>query len=135
MEPYALCVVGSLPPVEEFTEPVYDQVLQEQIAASESDGEIIEEIPVVHEQVIVGMRPEPLTEPRHWFIPGLEALCPDDVGAPSLSLPGLADRAAEVVDSSSLRFLTASALEARRKEEEEKKKKKKEKELEAQLAK
>ena len=38
---------------------------------------------------------------------------------PSLSLPVLADRAAEVVDSSSLRFLTASALEARRKEEEE----------------
>ena len=29
------------------------------------------------------------------------------------------ERAAEVVDSSSLRFLTASALESRRKEEEE----------------
>ena len=69
-----------------------------------------------------GMRPEPLAEPRHWFIPGLEALCPDDGGAPSLSLPSLADRAAEVVDSSSLRFLTASALEARRKEEEERRK-------------
>ena len=69
------------------------------------------------------MRPEPLAEPRHWFIPGLEALCLDDAGAPSLSLPGLADRAAEVVDSSSLRFLTASALEARRKEEDEERRK------------
>ena len=42
-------------------------------------------------------------------------------GAPSLSLLGLADRAAEVVDSSSLRFLTAATLAARRKEEEEEK--------------
>ena len=50
--PYAPCVVGSLPPVEEFSEPVYDQVLQEHIAASEST-ENIAEIPVVHEQVIV----------------------------------------------------------------------------------
>ena len=48
---------------------------------------------------------------------------------PSLSLPVLADRAAEVVDSSSLRFLTASALEARRKEEEEKEKEKEKKRL------
>ena len=70
------------------------------------------------------MRPDPLAEPRHWFIPGLEALCPDDDGAPSLSLPSLADRTAEVVDSSSLRFLTASALEARRKEERKKEKEK-----------
>ena len=55
-------------------------------------------------------RPEPLEEPLHWFILGLEA---------SLSLPVLADRAADGVDSSSLLFLTASALEARREEEEE----------------
>ena len=33
--------------------------------------------------------------------------------------PSLADATADVVDSSSLRFLAASALEARRKEEEE----------------
>ena len=114
-------VVGSLPPVEEFTGHVFDQVHQEQFAAGEMT-ENFAEIPVVKEQVIVGVRPEPLAEPRHWFIPGLEALCPDDDGAPSLSLPGLADRAAEVVDSSSLRFLRASALEARRKEEEERRK-------------
>ena len=66
-----------------------------------------------------GMPLEPLAEPLHWFIQGLETLCPDDRGAPSLSLPVLADRAADGVDSSSsLRILTASALQARRKEEE-----------------
>ena len=58
-------------------------------------------------------RPEPLDEPLHWFLAGLEVLCPVD-GAPSLS--SLADRAAEVVDSSSLRFLTASALEEEKKD-------------------
>ena len=52
VEPSAPCVVGSLPPVEEFTGPVYDQVLQEHIAASELP-ENIAEIPVVQEQVIV----------------------------------------------------------------------------------
>ena len=57
------------------------------------------------------MRLEPLAEPLHWCIPGLEALCPDDSGAPSLSMPVLADRVADGVDSFSLRFLTASALE------------------------
>ena len=68
-----------------------------------------------------GMRLEPLEEPLHWFIRGLEALCPDDDGAPSLSMPVLADRAADGVDSSSLQFLTASALEDRREEEERRK--------------
>ena len=38
---------------------------------------------------------------------------------PSLATPSLADATADVVDSSSLRFLAASALEARRKEEKE----------------
>ena len=42
-----------------------------------------------------------------------------DSGAQSLAMPCLAGRAAELVDSSSLRFLTADALAARRKEEEE----------------
>ena len=115
-------VVGSLPPDGVFTGPVA-QVHQEQLSASEMTVDIAE-------IVIAGMRPEPLAEPRHWFIPGLEALCQDEDGAPSLSLPGLADRAAEVVDSSSLRFLTASALEARRKEEEEREKERKAKENE-----
>ena len=43
--------------LEEFTEPVYDQVHQEQIAASEMP-ENIRDFPVVHEQVIVELRPD-----------------------------------------------------------------------------
>ena len=135
-------VVGSLPHGEVFAVPVFNQVHQEQLTGGEIPENLVEipvvqelfpageatekfaTIPVVHEQVILGLRPDPLAEPRHWFIPGLEALCPDDDGAQSLSLPSLADRAAEEVDSSSLRFLTASALEARRREEEEEKEKK-----------
>ena len=116
-------VVGSLPHGEVFAAPVFHQVHQEQLAGGEIPENLVE-IPVVQKQVILGVRPDPLAEPRHWFIPGLEALCPDDDGAPSLSLPSLADRTAEVVDSSSLRFLTASALEARRKEERKKEKEK-----------
>ena len=54
-------VVVSLPPVEEFTVPVYDQVHQEQISASEMT-ENIAEVPVVHEQMIVGLRPERLVD-------------------------------------------------------------------------
>ena len=50
--PSAPCVVGSLPPVEEFIEPVYDHVHQEHIAASELT-EKSAEFPVVQEQVIV----------------------------------------------------------------------------------
>ena len=38
---------------------------------------------------------------------------------PTLAVPCLAGRAVELVDSSALRFLTASAVEAKRKEEEE----------------
>ena len=57
MEPYAPCVVGSLPPVEEFAEPVCDQVLQEHIAASELT-ENLAEFPVVQEQVIVQEIPD-----------------------------------------------------------------------------
>ena len=48
---------------------------------------------------------------------------------PTLALPILAGSAGEVVDSSSLCFLTASALEARREEEEEKVKEKERKHL------
>ena len=53
-------VVGSLPPVHGFTGPVA-QAHHEQFAA----GEITEksaDFPVVHEQVIVGMRPERLVD-------------------------------------------------------------------------
>ena len=63
VEPFAPRVVDSLLPLEEFTEPVYDQVHQEQIAASEMT-ENIAEIPVVQEQVIVGTRPERLVDAR-----------------------------------------------------------------------
>ena len=48
----SLVVVGSLPPSEEFTEPVYNHFHQEQFSAGETT-EIIPEIPVVQEQVIV----------------------------------------------------------------------------------
>ena len=50
-----------LPPAEEFSAPVYDQVHQEQIAASEMTVDFAE-IPVMHEQVIVGLRPERLVD-------------------------------------------------------------------------
>ena len=56
-------VIVPLPPVEEFSAPVYHQVHQEQIAASEMT-ENIAEIPVVQEQVIVGTRPERLVDAR-----------------------------------------------------------------------
>ena len=45
-------VVGSLPPFEEFTEPVYNQVHQEQIVAGKVTQNIIENS-AVQEQVIV----------------------------------------------------------------------------------
>ena len=57
VEPFAPRVVGSLPPVEEFTGPVYDQVHQEQFAAGEMTENTVE-IPVVQEQVIVHAIPE-----------------------------------------------------------------------------
>ena len=57
VEPSAPYVVGSLPPVEEFSGPVYDQVHQELFTASVST-ENIAEIPVVHEQVIVQEIPD-----------------------------------------------------------------------------
>ena len=71
VEPFAPHVVDSLHLLEEFTEPVYNQVHQEQIAAGETT-ENIAEIPVVQEQVIVQEIPdvvnslppvEELTEP------------------------------------------------------------------------
>ena len=45
-------VVGSLPPVDEFTRPVYNLVHQEQFSAGETT-ENIANIPVVQEQVLV----------------------------------------------------------------------------------
>ena len=49
---YVAPAVGSLPPYEESSAPVYNQVHQEQIAAGDTT-ENIAEIPVVQEQVIV----------------------------------------------------------------------------------
>ena len=46
VEPFAPRVVDSLPPVEEFSAPVYHQVHEELFAASETT-ENVEEIPVV----------------------------------------------------------------------------------------
>ena len=57
-----------------------------------------------------GTRPEPLDEPLHWFIPGLEALCPDDGGVPSLATPSLADAAGDAVDAVTVEFLVEWAL-------------------------
>ena len=57
VEPVAPRVVVSLPPVEMFSAPVYDQVHQELVASSEMT-ENFAEIPVVHEHVIVQDIPE-----------------------------------------------------------------------------
>ena len=57
VESVAPRVVGSLPPVEEFSAPVYDQVHQELVSSSEMTVDIAD-IPVVHEQVIVQDIPE-----------------------------------------------------------------------------
>ena len=60
--------------------------------------------------------------------------CPD-AGVPTLAMPFLAGRAAEAVDSSSLRFLAASALKAKKEEEEEEKAKEERKERRVQVIK
>ena len=57
VEPIAPRVVDPLPPVEEFSGPVYDQVHQEQFAAGEMSENMVE-FPVVLEQVIVQAIPE-----------------------------------------------------------------------------
>ena len=57
MEPIAPRVVDPLPPIEEFTGPVYDQSHQEQFAAGEMTENIADFL-VVQEQVIVPAIPE-----------------------------------------------------------------------------
>ena len=104
-------VVGSLPPVLEFTGPVA-QVHQEQLSASEMT-ENIADFPVVHEQVIVGMRPERLVDalgPQG----GLERAAPPCTVVPSLSLPSLGDDAGH--DVTSTQFLLRCALAQRERE-------------------
>ena len=63
------------------------------------------------------MRPGVLQDPAPQLV-SEHAACPCSC-LPSLATPSLADATADVVDSSSLRFLAASALEARRKVEVE----------------
>ena len=57
MEASAPQVVGSLPPLEEFASPVYNQVHQERIVTVETTQNIVE-IPAVQEQVIVQEIPQ-----------------------------------------------------------------------------
>ena len=73
-----------------------------------------------------GVRPGSLCDPGPQRSDRTVRRSPGD-SLPTLALPILAGSAGEVVDSSSLRFLTASALKARREEEEKEKKKEKEK--------
>ena len=65
--------------LEEFSAPVYDQVHQEHFAASEMTVDFVE-IPVVHEQVIVGLPPERLVDARGpqggWSVRHARALKP-----------------------------------------------------------
>ena len=113
-------VVGSLLPVEEFTEPVFDQVHQVQISASEMTVDIAE-IPVVHQQVIVGMRPERLVDARG---PqgGLERVRHSAVEPP---IPGcvVLVQEPEAHDNTTTRYLLKKALQRKKEEEEEAEKK------------
>ena len=115
VDPYAPRVVGSLLPLEEFTEPVYDQVHQEQFAAGEMTENMVE-IPVVQEQVIVGTRPERLVDARG---PqgGLErAACPRSE-APLLSPVVMVQEAAH--DDITAAFLLTQSLRQRQEEVED----------------
>ena len=56
-EPFSPHVVGPLPPLKEFPEPVYNQIHQEQIATGETT-ENITEINIEQEQVIIQEIPE-----------------------------------------------------------------------------
>ena len=89
--PSAPCVVGSLPPVEEFTGPVYDQVLQ----------------------VFVGMRPERLVDARK---PQRCGRTVPSVGAPVLAVQSL--RGFDGVDNTATKFLLQQALKKKEEEEE-----------------
>ena len=100
--------------LEEFTEPVYDQVHQEQIAASEMP-ENIAEIPVVHEQVIVGLRPERLVDARPQG--GLERAACSRFEAPLLSPVVMVLEAAH--DDITAAFLLTQSLRQRQEEVED----------------
>ena len=112
MEPYAPYVVAPLPPAQEFSAPVYAHVHQEQIAASELT-ENLAEIPVVQEQVIVGMRPERLVDARG---PQRCVRSVPSVGAPVLAVQSL--RGFDGVDDTTAKFLLQLALFEKKREEE-----------------
>ena len=111
-----------------------DQALRGQTKASAREGE-------VHEKDVASRSqstPHPGERPGLPPEPGLQrsdrtVRRSSGDNLPTLALPVLAGSAGEVVDSSSLRFLTASALKTRREEEEERKKKEEEK-MEQRLA-
>ena len=117
--------------LEEFTEPVYDQVHQERIAASEMT-ENIAEIPVVQEQVIFGMRPERLVDAR-----GPQrcdrTVRGTSVGAPVLAVQSL--RGFDGVDDTAAKFLRQQALKEKKEEEEEERREEERKKLERRRAK
>ena len=110
VEPFAPRVVGSLPPVEELSAPVYHQVHRELFA------ENIAEIPVVQEQVIVGTRPERLVDARG------PQRCDRTVRSTSVRAPVLAVqslRGFDGVDDTAAKFLLQQALKKEKEEEEE----------------
>ena len=102
--------------LEEFAEPVYDQVHQEQIAASEMT-ENIAEILVVQEQVIVGTRPVRLVDARGrrggWSVRHARALNE----APLLSPVVMVQEAAH--DDITAAFLLTQSLRQRQEEVED----------------
>ena len=104
-------VVGSLPPVAEFTSPMYNPVHQEQFSAGDT-AENFAIFPVVQEQVLVGMRPERLVDAGPQG--GLERAAPLCTVVPSLSLPSLGDDAGHDVTLS--QFLLTCALAQRERE-------------------
>ena len=105
-----------------------DQALRGQTKASVREGEVHEKDDASRSQSTPhpGERPGLPPEPGPQRSDRTVRRSSGD-NLPTLALPVLAGSAGEVVDSSSLRFLTASALKARREEEEEERKKEKEK--------
>ena len=90
-----------------------------------------------HEALWGQKTPPPGTQPAALREPGLQLVsehagCPCSC-LPSLATPSLADTTADVVDSSSVRFLAASALKARREEEKKEEKEKQKADLEKSL--
>ena len=67
-------IVGSLPPFAEFTEPVYNQVHQEQIVAGEMTQNIIEN-PAVQEQVIVQEIPPVVERIQEQIVETINVTC------------------------------------------------------------